>query len=196
MRFLKELGEDMALCIDSFKERSYADLFTYPVTTYLFLSAYVQCPELREAYPFSTSLRDAAVANFDYLLFSQEKNRYRAFHFAELSQWKEEMPADLYAEAERVMNTFFVRDVADPRSYSSGIAKCMEHFSRKNDTEMLDAGFAFLKKRRISAYAQYLRPDLVPYAQDIFAETEYSQYINLDTSAHLVHTCLNLYEKL
>lgn len=196
MRFLHALNHDVTETVAGFAEhKSFAHLFTYPVTTYVFVSAYYECQQLREQFPFAESLHGAALDTLDYVLSSKAGDTYRAFHFAEISAWHHRAPHALIQKAHARMLAQYSEDIQAGRMYASGIAKCLEHWARMKDTHAFARGFEALNARRMSAYKTYLHPEFEKFADSIFSETNTSQYVCLDTSAHLIHAYLNLYEQ-
>ena len=195
MRFFEYLNEDYTPYVFSFMEGEYSDLYTYPVTLYTFISTWIMCPKLRDVYPFATSLYATACTQMEYILFSEEKNKYNAFHFAEVSLWQEHIPRHVYDRACSLVNTLFLRDVASVLSYTSAIAKNLEHFARVGDDAKFAQGMHFIRARAIGTYSNYLNPNLIAYRDTVYVETKDSQYICLDTSAHILQAYINLYER-
>jgi hypothetical protein len=195
MRLHELLNEPYTHIIDAFIIGSYASLFSYPVATYVFLSTYFECPALRDTYPFADSLKNTALSAVDHLLFSNELDTLRAFHVSEISAWQHSVPPHLYARALDVMRIKFAHDTCDSTASSSGLAKSLEHFARIGDTDSVALGMRALASRRLSTFV-YRNPTLTKHVDTIYAETPASQHSHLDTSAHLIHMYLNLYENI
>ncbi len=195
MRALNFLKEDFSQLLESFKKGSYENIYSYPVTSYVFVTTFLEC-ELRKKYEYSSEIFNQSMKIFDYITYSSAKNNFLPFHFAELSLWENKFDknTDLLARdaGEIISSTFTTYLNSQPSA--SGVAKCLEHFSRIGDLENYFKAFVFLNSRNIQKYKNYLNPDFLKF-ENIFTENENSQYICLDTNAHIVHSLINLYEK-
>ncbi len=197
MRFLAQLGDDATELIDSFAARPHANLFTYPVLTYIYVSAYLECKALRTTYPFSTNLFYESRKVFEYWLRSSDGAQYLPFHFSEVSAWTGHVDDTLLAlAASRVERLFDAGYLSRTDISASGVAKCMEHFARRQSSARLGECEAFLAGRRLSRFGTFVRPDQAALAHSLFTERADSQYLCLDTSAHRLHAFCNLYETL
>lgn len=194
-RFLNNLNIEDEICINSFKNGEYASLYKYPVITYVFLSAFFEC-DLKQKYLFSESLKNAGLANIDYLLFSENRDSKMAFHFSEISAWKGFIPDYLLGEGVKATGELFERDAKNDMSSSSGIAKVLEHFARIDDVANFEKGLQFLEKRIYKRFGNFMNPKFANFSDKIYTENSDSQYICLDTSAHLLNAYINFYEKL
>ncbi len=197
MRFLQilDIETKQERLIGTFRNQStYADLFTYPVLTYIFISTYIECPTLKEHFPFTESLYHEGLKIFDFLLRTSEHVRYRPFHFAELSAWEGKISATLLSLAYANIENSFDRYLLTGAS-SSGVAKCMEDFARRNLQDRLQQCKLLLEKRRLTKFGDYIRPDQTSFADMFYTEEPGKQYVCLDTCAHLIHMNLNLYDK-
>lgn len=197
MRFLNTLGEDYSVLTASFSGRGHQDLFTYPVLTYIFVSAYKECLLLRKQYPFATSLQYEAYKVLDWLLRSDEHVSYLPFHFAELSAWNDDSVLAIQKLAyEYIDHCFKGEYLTRPESTTSGVAKCMEDFARRGVTNRFEECEAFLLKRQLIRFKEYIRPDQKKIATHLYTENNDTQYICLDTNAHLLNAYINIHERL
>jgi hypothetical protein len=193
MRFLKNLGEDYSVCVDAFSRNTYEHLFTYPVQTYVFISACHECPEFIKKFPYTKALLQAAYDTFDFWLHTDAGNALHAFHFSEISAWDGTVPHSIQTSAAHRMNTLFLSDIEAGAVHASGIAKCMEHWARVGDVDMFERGMQKLQSRSIAAYSAYLHPAFERFADILYTETDASQYVCLDTSGHLINAYTYLY---
>ena len=196
MRFLNNLGESYQRLVSDFSSMRYAALYGYPVSAYLYLSTYQECEALRTGYDFSLEIMLQCKKAFDFWLFSNTKDALLPFHFSELSLHPEILEQELIVKASTVISQKFSEGyLRNDRTSSSGVAKCMEDFARRGLTDRLEECMNFLEGRRLSKFQNYLRPDQEKNADVLFTEDTSSQYVCLDTNAHLLHTYMNIYER-
>jgi hypothetical protein len=193
MRFLKNLGEDYSACVDAFSRITYEHLFTYPVQTYVFISACHECPELIRKFPYAAALLQGAYDTFDFWLHTDAGDTMHAFHFSEISAWRGAAPEYVYESAARRMSVQFLTDIERGAVHASGIAKCMEHWARVGDMSMFERGMQALQSRSITVYSSYLHPAFEQFTDILYTETDASQYVCLDTSGHLINAYTSLY---
>jgi hypothetical protein len=195
MRFLNNLGQDYSELVESFKKGKYSELFTYPVLTYIYVSAYKECSKLKELFPFSESLFHEAMNVFDFLSFSNLNENYKPFHFAELSSWGLESEYNFLKKAYEIIENGFSENYPSPESSSSGVAKCMEDFARRGKIELFQRCESFIGHRKLSRFGEYISPDQEEISHLLYTENGHSQYICLDTNAHMLNAYINLYER-
>ena len=197
MRFLKNVGENYDTIIDDFKTKKYGSLYAYPVGAYLYMSTYIECEMLREKYAFSNEIFLQCKKMFDFLLYSNMKDTWLPFYFSDLSAHTEYVEAHILHKTYSVIEQKFEKGyLSDKSIFSSGVAKCMEDFARRGESKLLTDCFSFLETRKLASYKEYIHPDQKQYMEHLYTENESSQYVCLDTNAHLVHTYLNHYKSL
>lgn len=195
MRMLRCLKKPYDHLINDFRQCSYQSIYTYPVSMYVFMSTYKECELLRESYPFSKDIFDQCQKVFDFIISSNKRGSFLPFHFAELSLLKGYAEEGIIKRAKVLIEKQFGEGYLTQAVSASGVAKCMEDFTRRGDMKHFDQCREFLEKRSLARFSHYMRPTQAPYAHILFTEEEFSQYVCIDTNAHLIHTYLNLYEK-
>ncbi len=199
MRFLKNFNQEYTVILKDFETKKYGSLYAYPVSAYLYMSTYIECENLRKEYSFSKEIFLQCKKMFDFLLYSNMKETCLPFYFSELSAHALYVESHILQKANSVIQQKFEKGyLNDGNIFTSGVAKCMEDFARRGEFELLKSCFAFLEKRNVDKYKDYIHPYQKENIEYLYSENESSQYICLDTNAHLVHTYLNLwhlYEK-
>lgn len=194
MRFLKVMNKDFSVLLDNFKKDDYASIYSYPVSMYVFMSTYEEC-ELKKDYDFSEYIYFECLKTFENLLFSDKTENTLLFGFAELNRFKN-IPYFIKEKADFVIKKN-LKAFLDSKPSSSGSAKLLEYFGRdilieenKNYfNEILD----FLNKRKYSTWPNYANPSIQEFDQ-VYLELSDSQYICLDTNAHIINSIINIYE--
>lgn len=195
MRFLKNFGEDYNKLINDFENRKYGSIYAYPVCAYVYMSTYIECEVLRAKYPFSNEIFLQCKKMFDFLLYSNLRESSPPFHFSEMSLHTQYVEQHLVEKVDKVIRQKFENGYLGNSIATSGVTKCMEDFARRGEDELLKKCFSFLEKRSMSKYEKYMNPDQEKRMKYLYVENDLSQYVCLDTNAHLVHTYINLYEK-
>lgn len=195
MRFLNNLKIDYSKVLDSFKKGDYSSIYSHPVSSYIFMSLYEESLDLKKLYPYTESVFINCQRVFDYILHSSRKKLFLPFHFAELSNHKT-VPDQLKQRACIVMNEGVDGLYLAEDGYSSGVAKCAEHYSRIGDFSRLNMCFIFLDKRRLSGNGEYISAhfNMNKLSDYLYKEVDFSQYVCLDTNAHLLNCYINLLE--
>ncbi len=196
MRLLNNLNLDYEYIIDEFlmREVKFSVLYTYPVTMYIYMATYKECEIFRKNFDYSEAIYNKCKLCFEFILNTDLKNKYLPYHFSELTSHNffDDETTKKFID---LINEKFNNNYLSYKSYSSGIAKCMEDFSRRNDHDAFNLCREYLNERRISKFKNYLSPMLCKYSEDIYFEQQSSQYVCLDTNAHLLISYINLYEK-
>jgi hypothetical protein len=190
IRLMKNLNQSTHSLILDLKATNLGKIYSYPVLTYIYMSAYMECEEMQED-EFLKSINDGAVNVLEYILYSSDHKRYLPFHFAELSY----SCIKLEGMANKVMNQML--DGAYMTAVNtSGVAKCLEHYTRVSDALRIQKCVDLINSRSVAINYDYLRPDILKFKNGLYRETGDSNYICLDTNTHLLLSYLNLYAKL
>ncbi len=195
MRFLEQLGEDYSIVINDFRGKDYRSLYGNLVTAYIYMPTYLECSALRETYDYAEEIFLQCKEIFDFILYSNTEEEHPPFHFSELSACSGFVESHIQERAYKNIQRHFDNGYLNPLTGSSCIAKCMEDFARRGEDELLTKCFTFLEKRSTGRFINYIRSDYSTISQYLYTEKDDSQYICLDTNAHLIHTYINLYEK-
>lgn len=195
IRFLTSLGHSSQQIIKDFKDTDHSSIYTHPVSAYLYMSTYQESDELRKGYYFSEDIFLLCKQVFDCMLFSNRKEALLPFYFSELSYQREGVEDFMLEQAYIVIRHFFVTGYPSEIASSSGVAKCMEDFARREEEELFQVCVSFLAQRQLSRFTEYIPSSQVNDSEYLYTEDAYSQYVCLDTNAHLVHAYLTLYEK-
>ncbi len=188
IRMRNNLGLDYQDLLEEFKKENMSTIYSYPVLTYIYMSAYKECKLMSED-KFLQSVYLQAHNTFEFIIYSSHKDKFLPFHFAELSNIDE----DLGVRADIIMREKFKFGYPDNSAYTSGVAKCLEHYTRAKDNAMIKRCVDFINTRSLSLNSEYLKPDLKANMNNLYRETNSSNYICLDTNTHLLLSYLNLY---
>lgn len=191
------LGADISpVSKDISIQLSTPQLFTYPVSLYVFLSTLHEVPHLSKEHPFLETLRQRALGTLEYILFSEMHSNYRSFHFSEFSHWGDTIPTYMSDRAHALCTEKLTHEIATTTFASSGIAKTCEHFARKKDSAQIQRILTALHERVYSRFNPSFMPtSLMPSSDILFTENTSSQHITLDTTAHLIHSYINYYHE-
>ena len=192
IQMLSYLKAPHDILVEEFKHSPYKELFTYPVMTYCFMTAYIKSDALKDC-DYAGELFLQAKKVFDYYLYSNKKEEMLPFYFAELSYHEAYIEKHMLKRAESIIVSK-LPDYLKNGASASGVAKCMEHFARIQDLEHFRLCEQFLQKERnVSKFAIYSDKKFSNYSQYMYTESEDSQYMCLDTFAHLLMAFSTLY---
>jgi hypothetical protein len=122
MRFLNNFGESYQRLVSDFAAMNYSTLYGYPVSAYLYISAYKECEALRTGYDFSSEILSQCTKAFDFWLFSNVRASLLPFHFSELSFHAGLVPDELIERAHDVVVEKFSQGyLENEHTSSSGI---------------------------------------------------------------------------
>lgn len=195
MRIFQLLGEEYDELVDLFALGEHAQLYSEPVLMSTFMAAYAECTRLRERMPYAESMWYRALHVFDFLLHSSAKDERPPFDFTELSGIPG-IPQQLAVQAASAIAAKIEGEYLHTGS-SSGIANCVEHFIRVCDDARARRCLDAVAERTLARGNEYLSTDLRQdlYADRLFREHGTSQYVCLDTNAHLLHAFINSIER-
>jgi hypothetical protein len=189
IRMMNALNLSYADLLEELSTHNLGQIYTYPVLTYIYMSMYKECDLRHDKFLESVFMSSSEV--FEYIMSSNLKDKYLPFHFAELSYVDHKL-GDM---ASRVMDSNIDNYLSlDANAYSSGVAKCLEHYARVSDEKRVKKCLDFLDSRLLESYSEHIRPDLLKVSQHMYAETSESQYVCLDTNTHLMLSYINMYE--
>lgn len=195
MRMFKNLDEDYNFIIEDFKEQNYSPIYNNTIMASIFMSCFTECDKLRTGFDYSQEIFLQCKKIFDYIIFSNKSEDYEAFYFSELSTLEKSLPSYTLKATYKLIEEKFSTGYLQRNVSATGVAKCMEDFARRGESQLFNKCIKFLEQRKLSRFSEYLRPDQEVFKDNLFTENNDSQYICLDTNVHLLNTYLNIYEK-
>lgn len=189
IRFLHNMSENLTRLIDHFSMQEYSRLYTDPIRMSIFMHAYEECPLLREKFTYSQAIYNTCCNTLHFILNSNIRNNYEPFYFAELQDLRM-LDSVTKQKAHHVILKKFKDHYLQEQATSSGAASCLEHFVQVPDSSILEDIFLFLSQRKLSHFGVYIRAEYIENSTVLITENTDSQYVCLDTHAHLLNAYL------